>query len=228
MVDNFTPYCYPFSYTITSANTWEKKSITIAGPTSGSFPITNSAGLYLTFGLGVGSSVSGTAGAWTSANYNSASGATSVVGTNGATWYITGVQFEVGTTATPFEFRHYGQELALCQRYYYKLGPNPVATDGVFVNGFCDTTINFVGFINHPVPMRVAPTLITTGTASDYSIRFAGSNVSNATAIPVLYGNAANIFGARMDTSSSSLVAGYGAHLRNATTAGFLAFNAEL
>ena len=118
LVDNFTPLSYPFSYTISAANTWEQKSITIVGPTTGTFPTNNTAGLYMIFGLGTGSTFSGTAGSWTGANLQNVTGATSVVGTNGATWYITGVQFEVGSAATTFERRPYGTELQLCQRYY--------------------------------------------------------------------------------------------------------------
>jgi len=109
---------YPFSYTISSASTWEKKTITIAGDTSGTWVTDNGLGIRLYFGLGAGSTVSGTAGSWASANYLSATGAVSVVGTNGATFDITGVQLEAGSTATDFERRPYGTELALCQRYY--------------------------------------------------------------------------------------------------------------
>jgi hypothetical protein len=109
---------YPFSYTISSANTWEQKTITVTGDTSGTWLTTNGTGLQVVWGLGCGSSVSGTAGAWAGVSYFSATGATSVVGTNGATWYITGVQLEKGSTATSFDYRPYGTELALCQRYY--------------------------------------------------------------------------------------------------------------
>lgn len=111
---------YPFTYTISAANTWEYKTITISGDTAGTWQTTTSVGVTVDFGLGVGSTLSGTAGTWASAYYGSATGTTSVVGTSGATWYVTGVQLEVGTTATPFEFRSYGHELALCQRYYEK------------------------------------------------------------------------------------------------------------
>ena len=113
---------YPFSYTISSANTWEQKSITVTGDTSGTWLTTNGVGIKLVFGLGVGSSLSGTAGAWTAGNLFSATGATSVVGTNGATFYITGVQLEKGSTATSFDYRPYGTEFMLCQRYYQKSG----------------------------------------------------------------------------------------------------------
>ena len=109
---------YPFTYTISSANTWTTISITIAGDTSGTWQTTTSAGIYVQLSLGVGSTYSGTAGSWSGSNYYSATGATSVVATNGATWYITGVQLEVGTTATNFDFRSIGTELSLCQRYF--------------------------------------------------------------------------------------------------------------
>ena len=108
---------YPFSYSIPVANTWTTISITIAGDTSGTWLTTNGIGIQILFGLGTGATYSGTAGAWAGANYFSATGATSVVGTNGATFYITGVQLEKGSTATSFDYRPYGTELALCQRY---------------------------------------------------------------------------------------------------------------
>ena len=110
---------YPFTYTISSANTWTQISITIAGDTSGTWVgATNAGSMIISFGLGVGATYSGTAGSWSGNLYYSATGATSVVGTSGATFYITGVQLEVGSSATGYEYRQYGQELALCQRYY--------------------------------------------------------------------------------------------------------------
>ena len=109
---------YPFSYSVPVANTWTTISVTVAGDTAGTWLKTNGQGIVLVFGIGVGSTYSGTAGAWAGAAYYSATGATSVVGTNGATFYITGVQVEVGTVATSFDYRSIGTELALCQRYY--------------------------------------------------------------------------------------------------------------
>lgn len=111
---------YVFSYTISSANTWEQKIITIVGSTSGTWYTDNNSGVTIDFGLGAGSSASTTAGAWIAGNYRNVTGATSVVGTSGATFYLTGVQLEVGSSATPFETRAYGTELALCQRYFEK------------------------------------------------------------------------------------------------------------
>jgi hypothetical protein len=112
---------YPFTYSIPVANTWTSISVTIAGDTTGTWiGATNGIGLRVWLGVGVGSTYSGTAGAWAGADYRSATGAVSVVGTNGATFYLTGVQLEVGSTATSFDYRPYGTELALCQRYYWK------------------------------------------------------------------------------------------------------------
>ena len=116
-----TTRSYPFSYTISSANTWEYKTVTISGDTTGTWVgATNGQGLLVTFSLGTGSTLSNTAGAWAAGNFLSATGATSVVGTNGATFYITGVQLEVGSTATSFDYRPYTTELQLCQRYTYR------------------------------------------------------------------------------------------------------------
>jgi hypothetical protein len=116
-------YSYPFSYAVSSANTWTQISVTIIGPTSGTWTTTSNSGLiYLRFGLGSGSSFSATAGSWQSGNFVQSTGSTSVVGTSGATFYITGVQLEVGSQATSFDFRDYGRELILCQRYYFTNG----------------------------------------------------------------------------------------------------------
>ena len=113
---------YPFNYTINSANTWEYETITIVGDTTGTWNTNNAGCIQVNFGLGVGTTYSGTAGTWAGAYYGSTTGATSVVGTNGATFYITGVQLEKGSQATAFDYRPYSTELALCQRYYRQVG----------------------------------------------------------------------------------------------------------
>jgi hypothetical protein len=112
---------YPFSYTISAADTWQKISITVAGDTSGTWLTDNSRGIIIRWSLGCGSSFLTTANAWTAGDYQSVTGETKLVATNGATWYITGVQLEKGSTASSFEYRPYGTELALCQRYYQRI-----------------------------------------------------------------------------------------------------------
>ena len=125
---------YPFSYSIPVANTWTQISVTIAGDITGTWiGATNGNGLNLRLSLGVGATYSGTAGAWVAGNIISATGAVSVVGTSGATFYITGVQLEKGSVATSFDQRAYGTELALCQRYYestFSIGSAPVQNGG--------------------------------------------------------------------------------------------------
>ena len=161
-------YCYPFSYSIPVANTWTTVSVTIPGATSTVWNTTNSGGITVTFGLGVGSTGSGAAGSWSSNNYYSATGATSVVGTNGATFYITGVQLEKGSTATSFDYRPYGTELALCQRYYWK--------SLVLVSATANTISYTI-----PVPMRATPTINTTpssGSGAAFTVLATAGNQS--------------------------------------------------
>ena len=147
---------YIATYTVNSANTWEYKTATIPGDTSGTWDTTNGIGVQVRFDLGSGSSFNGTAGSWGSSNLTKTSGSQSVVGTNGATFYITGVQLEAGTIATPFERRSYGQELALCQRYYYSSGT--VRTTIYADNATSDGILNF----KFPISMRAAPTIAQT------------------------------------------------------------------
>ena len=111
---------YPFNYTISAANTWEYKTVTISGDTTGTWLTTNGTGAWVIFNLGAGANFSGTADAWSGANYTNPTGATSVVGTSGATFYITGVQLEAGSTASSFAYENVGDTLQKCQRYYEK------------------------------------------------------------------------------------------------------------
>ena len=150
-------YSYPFNYTILSVNTWTQISITIAGPTAGTWiGATNGAGMRVYFGLGTGATYSGTAGSWSSNLFIQSTGSTSVVGTNGATFYITGVQLEVGSTATSFDYRPIGTELALCQRYFQTFIINSYSYAGnTFGTNDARTTIPLL------VSMRTAPTGIT-------------------------------------------------------------------
>jgi hypothetical protein len=151
---------YPFTYTISAANTWEQKTVTIAGDTSGTWLTTNGIGMVVLFGLGVGSTYSTTANAWNgTGSALFPTGATSVVGTNGATFYITGVQLEKGSTATSFDYRPYGTEAQLCYRYFYK-------ADGGVLEG-AQAVTSYTNWF-YPVVMRTTPTL-TAGAGADYT-----------------------------------------------------------
>ena len=170
LVNSAASRAYPATYTINAANTWEQKTITVSGDTTGTWVTNNGVGLNVTFGLGYGSSLSGTANAWNAGTAFMPTGATSVVGTSGATFYITGVQLEVGTVATPFERRMYGQELALCQRYYYE---QQVEIQNPAVGSVLQR-------YNFPVSMRAAPVIAnkTAGTLSNASILNDGGSIT--------------------------------------------------
>jgi hypothetical protein len=159
---------YPFTYTISSTNTWEQKTITVVGDTSGTWLTTNGIGLSLCFSLGMGSTYSGTAGAWATANYASATGSTNLISTNSATFYITGVQLEQNTSATPFERRLYNQELANCQRYCYKDGGDIANQYSNTPGGYYDANYLTFGLLRFPVTMRSQPSLTQYGTPVVY------------------------------------------------------------
>jgi hypothetical protein len=154
-------YSYPFSYTVSAANTWEYKTVTVAGPTAGTWNTTNGVGPVLQFVIGTGTTYQGSAGSWSANGWYGVTGAADLTATNGATFYITGVQLEAGSVATPFERRPYGTELALCQRYYYK---KTGALYQTFGTGYASATTGVVIQIYHPIEMRAAPTIAMGGT----------------------------------------------------------------
>jgi len=178
---------YPFTYTISSANTWTQISATVAGDTSGTWATDNTRSLTIYFGLGVGTTYSGTAGTWAATNYLSATGATSIVGTNGATFYITGVQLEVGSSATGFDFRDITTETTMCQRYYTKSYQLATALGTATVLGMVGGAVGLSNLggtttIPFPVQMRSAPTMSfwdSAGTASLMTATANGSTMIN-------------------------------------------------
>jgi len=211
---------YPFTYTISTANTWTTTSVTIAGDTTGTWiGATNGIGLRIRFGLGVGTTYSGTAGAWAGTAYFSATGATSVVGTNGATFYITGVQLEAGSTASPFEYRSYGTEQSLCERYYWK---STVGTYNAIGAGSVTGSSQVSIYIKYPTTMRSSPTVSYSGTVYVFGI----SN-QTVTAISSSY---AGSFSGRFDfTPTSTMTVGGGAILfTEQTGTNFVQASAEL
>ena len=159
------------SYTISSANTWEKKIIVTTADTSANTSSANGAGLGIRFALGAGSGyeASNATTGWQTADYFGFTGATYPAATTNATWQVTGVQLEVGDTATDFEHRSEGEELALCQRYCYQhmeanggtSGGN--STEDIVCTASCYNSTTAYGIIQMPVTMRVAPTLESHG-----------------------------------------------------------------
>jgi len=205
---------YPFSYSIPVANTWTSISITIPGDTTGTWiGATNGTGVKVDFGFGVGSAGSASAGSWQAGAYYSATGATSVVGTNGATFYVTGVQLEVGSSATGFEYRQYQQELALCQRYFEECA-NTGVSQGHIASGYNQSATQARATLRYSVPKRATPTVSANGTTIYWE--FAGgsatSNITpsfdNPTSRAVLVFNA-----------SLSITSGAGASLHEANSA---------
>jgi hypothetical protein len=220
LVNNGFTRAYPFTYTISSANTWEQKTLTVAGDTTGTWLTNNGIGIGVILGLGCGSGRSAAAGSWTGTNLVfSATGATSVVGTSGATFYITGVQLEKGSVATEFERRPYGTELQLAQRYYYR---NISSSYTAFMAGFMDSTTS--GFVRCDLPttMRANPTFTQSGC----------SLYRSATAISIgAITNRSGPTSGSLLIATTSAVAGDGCRLESdagSGASGYVEFSAEL
>jgi hypothetical protein len=217
---------YPFSFTISSANTWTSASVTIPGDTSGTWVgATNGVGAILFFSLGSGSASVGTANVWTTSNVFAATGSVNPITTNSATFYITGVQLEKGSTATSFDYRPYGTELALCQRYYYK--QQATGTLSIFGSGFNNSTTLGVYLVNFPVALRTDPAALEqSGTAANYQVYYGGS-ATVCSAVPSF--NSGNVWGSCVLFSvASGLTTGQASLARSASTSAYLAWSAEL
>lgn len=179
---------YVATYTINAANTFEYKTITIPGDTSGTWATDNSAGMYLNWDLGSGSSFNAaSAGSWVVGDFLRVSGTASVIGTTGATFYITGVQLEAGPTATPFERRPIGTELALCQRYYQRVN---AGTNGAINSTYQSATSCESSFIPYIVSMRDPGTVTMVALTSGVSVQnYLGGIIGTTTSVDII-GNA--------------------------------------
>jgi len=160
LINNAFDRSYIAEYTISSADTWEKKTITFSGDTSGTWVgAVNTRSMLFRFDLGSGSTYNTTAGAWQSGSFRNTSSQTNLVNTSGATFYITGVQLEVGTfdanSIPPFQFEDAGTSLARCQRYFIKqeVGGGATADDDYSLNAFG---------AQFPTTMRANPTVTVT------------------------------------------------------------------
>ena len=220
---------YPFTYSIPTANTWTSISITIAGDTSGTWSTTNSTGIIVNFSLGVSATLATTAGAWTAGNYSSATGAVSPITTNSATFYITGVQLEAGSTATSFDYRPYGTELALCQRYCINYRSADAGVYMRYGSGYANSTTNLEINVHFPVTMRTNPSLTVTSTASNYGNYVAGG-VNACSSVPALDSASDNPSVSTVNASSTGTFSssGGGSILSNNNTTSYMLFTAEL
>ena len=163
---------YVFNYTINAANTWEYKTVTVPGDTTGTWLKTNGLGIRVYYALGTGTEFQNTANTWLSAFSMSTSGAVSVIGTLNATWQLTGVQLEKGTAASPFENRLIGTELQLCQRYFQVIqntgaGTGSAAQDGGFIQLAAFDTVSAYGGIVFQQTMRASPSISLSDTAGN-------------------------------------------------------------
>ena len=220
LVDQAGNYSFPFNYTISLANTWEQKSITIAAPTSGgTFGTINNVGVYLEFSLMTGTNFQGTANAWSVGNFRGTSSQVNWMATSGNTWFITGVQLEVGSTATSFDYRPYGTELALCQRYCNKL---VYENTGAVVTGYVDSTTSARGAITFPT-MRTS----VSASASSAS-HFKLDNGSGAYVGTGILFDGLTPTSARMVLTSSGMTAGQGGIFLSVNNSAFILLTAEL
>ena len=214
-------------YTISSANTWERKEITYPADQTGVIDNNNGTGLYVTWILASGSNWKGNAAtAWEVYSTNNWSGAgtytDAVITTINSTWEITGVQLEIGDVATPFEHEDIGTTLAKCQRYYYQL-----VQGSYMIVGMNDTTSNCETTFGLPVEMRADPALGTSGTSSEYSIRQNGSNITCDSGPTILGGGGKNVVGIRF-TKGSALNTSYASYCFGNTSGADLKLDAEL
>jgi hypothetical protein len=150
----------PFSYTISSANTWEDKTVTITGDTTGTYQTDTDLAVRLNWSLGAAQL--GTAGTYSGSAKHGVTGQTQVISTNGATWQVTGVQLELGSVATDFEHRSYGEELALCQRYFFRISGNASEARCIGLGFNQNTTLTNL-YLNFPVEMRSEVTVTQAG-----------------------------------------------------------------
>ena len=214
----------PKEFSVSSANTWEQKTLTFTGDTSGTWGTTNGIGINFGIVLAAGSSQQGTADTWQTGPAYTTSNQVNWQGTSGATFYLTGVQLEVGSKATPFEHESYGQTLAKCQRYYYTHVVGSSMAD-VGVGAYYNISL-FAFTVRYPVTMRTPPDLeVTTG--ADYYRIFANGTADTLNAMASAGRATVNTMGIDTSTGTSGTI-GHGGLISTNNTSAYMAFDAEL
>jgi len=224
--DDSTTYRMIKEYTINSSNTWEYKTITIEPDSNikaggGAIDNDTGRGIQITWILKYGSNYEGTADTWiTAGNYTTTNQVNHMDSTSN-TFYITGVQLEIGEKATEFEHEPYEATLAKCQRYCF-VTPTGVAYSWAALSGYCNTTSNALTFYQYPVQMRAAPTLSTSGNFQVADGHSTYSITSQSIGEP-------NKYATRVDVAASGLTVGRVAMVRNNNdTTAKITFAAEL
>ena len=216
-VNGATNRSYPYQYTISASNTWEYQIITISGDTTGTWATDNTAGMYVFWSLGIGSTFEGTANQWNGAFDIGPPSSFSLKDNVNATLQITGVQLEVGDTATPFEYpRSYSDELARCQRYYSRFNAGQFSAIGSYwINGetYCSVPL--------PNTMRSPPTFSTNRASS---IRLFGSGSTNQSTGIVLDTPGLDVCEIKVNSGQTSAAS----FARLESSGDYLAFDAEL
>lgn len=214
-------------YTVSSANTWEHKSVKFVGDTGGTWVTTTGLAIRLSFPLAAGSNFTQAAGSWGTGNIYASPNQVNCMDDAANNFYITGVQLEVGDSASDFEHRSFADELRRCQRYYFRI--NEGATYQRFALGSCANTNNAQCTITLPVTMRATPSVHTTGTTGDYAFFEAGV-VHTMTSLPSINTSGASAESVNITCTSTGnfAVGNAGEFLSNANTSVFFALSAEL
>lgn len=217
-ISNAVDRSYIKEYTISAANTWEYKTMTIPGDTAGTWLKTNGRGMLISFDLGSGPTLASTANSWLAGDFNHTSNQVNFIGTTGATFYLTGVQLELGTVATPFEYLPYSESLNLCKRYFAKY--SATSSSSVFGAGsWATTTLGYV-FLKYEQQMRSAPTITLSGmTLSN------GAQKTYSSTGTIYAGTDSALIGVNTSTTA---VAGHGAILQASSASGYITISSEL
>ena len=224
-------YQNAIQYTISSANTWEKKTVTFDGYQTSAFDNDSNGSLQLGWWLYAGTTYGGgthNSNTWHNTAANRAVGQVNVLDNTANNFYLTGVQMEVSDSDSEFEHRSFGEELALCQRYYYKLSSNSSTDHAAVANGYRNTTSSFTGLVHFPVHMRTSPTAMeTSGTASHFDIRNNNGTLQASSGVPAF--RRGNVWGSSFTFAVAvGGDAGGGTQMRFRHEDGYLAWSAEL
>jgi hypothetical protein len=219
-------YSYATSFSLTTANTWQYITVTIPPlTTGGAINTTNGTGIQVNFSLGMGSTYyTSTANTWVSGDFYALNGTVNTIATNGATFYITGVQLEVGSTATSFDYLDYGRILIQCQRYYAKMGAGGYSNYTALASGVATGSTNGNLFIKYPVTMRASATIAYSNVCYGY----AAGTTTAISSVGSTYSGTDSML-AQPNASGASMTIGYACTLQaDNNSAGYIELSAEL